>query len=213
MSAASPGAASGAPRVWALVMAAGASRRMGDTNKLLQPLEDKPIVCHVVDALLASAVDQVVVVTGHGEAELRAALTGRQVRFVHNGAHAEGLSTSLRQGLSALPSHVEGALICLGDMPSVRSEHVDALVGAFRPTEQRDICAPYHGGRRGNPILWPARCFAEMRALDGDVGARALLAAQPERICQVELADDAIHVDVDSFDELEELRALTARKR
>lgn len=186
------------PEVWAIVLAAGSSRRMGDVNKLLLPLEGVPLVAHAVDAALACRARGVVVVTGHGAGALRAALPGRPVRFAHNPEHAAGLSSSLRAGLAALPPAAAGALICLGDMPRVRASQLDALIAAFEASAGREVCVPVHRGRRGNPILWPARRFEAMGALEGDVGARALLAEEADRMRRVEMDDAAIHADIDT---------------
>jgi molybdenum cofactor cytidylyltransferase len=89
-------------------------------------------------------------------------------------------------------------VVCLGDMPFVRAEHVAALLGAFEASGGRAICAPRFDGRRGNPVLWPARCFAEMEALGGDAGARALLDAHAAEVCYVPVADAGVVLDVDT---------------
>ncbi len=196
------------PQVAAVVLAAGRSQRMQDRNKLLELLEGKPLVCHVVDELLQTAVRPIVVVTGHQAEQVRAALADRPVVFVHNPDFAAGLSSSLRMGLGQLDSSIDGALICLGDMPRVRAKHIEALIGAFEPEDGREVVLPTFGGRRGNPVLWAARFFPAMRELSGDVGAKELLNRYAESICPVPMADDGITLDVDTP---AALRALTQR--
>ena len=114
-----PREAAGAPpgKVAALVLAAGQSRRMGQANKLLAPVDGRPMVAHAVDAMLASRADPVIVVTGHQADAVRAALAGRPVIWAHNPDYASGLSSSLAAGLAALPEDAEGVVIGLGDMP------------------------------------------------------------------------------------------------
>lgn len=193
-------------RVGAVVLAAGRSRRMGERNKLLAEVDGKPLVAHAVDALLATSVRPVVVVTGHEAAAVRAGLAGRDVRFVHNPDHAEGMSTSLRAGIAALADEaLDAALVSLGDMPWVRPRHVEALVEAFDPASDRTICVPVHARKRGNPVLWAARHFPEMARVSGDVGARALLQAHAGEVALVPVDDVGVHVDVDTPDALEAL--------
>jgi molybdenum cofactor cytidylyltransferase len=193
---------SGAPRmpkIAAIVLAAGRSTRMRGRNKLLLTVRGKPMVAHAVDALLASgAAAPVIVVTGHDSTAVGAALAGRNVRFVNNPDHAEGLSTSLRTGIAAVPADCDGALVCLGDMPLIQPAHLDRLISAFNPVEGRVICVPTHEGKRGNPVLWGAQLFAEMRALAGDVGARHLIGEHADLVREVPVADDSVLTDFDT---------------
>ena len=154
--------------VSALVLAAGRSMRMGPINKLLAPFGGRAMVRHVVEQLAGSSVRPVVVVTGHEAERVREALDGAGASFVHNPAYREGLSGSIRTGLAALPESAEAALVCLGDMPLVTSEHVERLVAAFDPDEGREICVPVFEGKRGNPALFARRFFAEMATVRGD---------------------------------------------
>jgi molybdenum cofactor cytidylyltransferase len=176
---------------------------MGDRNKLLEEVGGKPMVAHVVDALLATQARPVVVVVGHEADRVRAALAEREVRFVDNPEYAAGMSTSLRAGIGALlDQHVDGAFVALGDMPWVRPAHLEALGAAFAPALERSICVPVHQGRRGNPVLWAASYFPEMMAVEGDVGARALLRAHDDQLALVPVDDAAVHVDVDTPEDL-----------
>jgi molybdenum cofactor cytidylyltransferase len=95
----------------------------------------------------------------------------------------------------------------LGDMPRVASAHIDRLIAAFNPGEGRAICVPTWRAKRGNPVLWSARFFPEMRVLEGDTGARALIRAHAEQVCEVEMPDDGVLLDVDTPDALAALRA------
>ncbi|MBM3542733.1 MAG: 4-diphosphocytidyl-2C-methyl-D-erythritol kinase, partial [Alphaproteobacteria bacterium] len=203
-------AAQARPKIAALVLAAGLSRRMG-RNKLVEPVQGVPMVARAVDAALASQAHPVVVVTGHQEDAVRAALgRKRKVTLVHNPDHAQGLSTSLQRGLAALPAACEGVLVCLGDMPRVRAQHLDRLIDAFNPIEGRAICVPTFAGKRGNPVLFARRYFAEMAAIAGDVGARHLIGEHADAVAEVEMDDDGILLDVDSPEALAALTAKTA---
>ncbi|HEX6144428.1 MAG TPA: molybdopterin-binding/glycosyltransferase family 2 protein [Geminicoccaceae bacterium] len=193
-------------KVAGLVLAAGQSRRMGRDNKLLADLEGKPMIAHVVDALLASRASPVILVTGHEADRVRAALGERKVEVVHNPAYALGLSTSLRAGLAALPEDAEGVLIALADMPRLTAAALDRLIAAFNPLEGRGIVVPTVRGKRGNPVIFATRYAEAMAQVAGDVGARHLLGEHADDVVEIEMDDDAALLDVDTRAALEALR-------
>jgi len=195
------------PRIAGLILAAGQSRRMGTLNKLLITVDGKPMVRHVVEAVAASGLAPILVVTGHEHERVEAVLSGLPVRFVHNPGYAEGLSTSLKSGLSALPETADGALVCLGDMPRVVAADIERLIDAFNPLEGRAIIVPTRQGKRGNPVLWAKRFFPEMQEIAGDVGARHLIGAYPESVAEVEMAGDGVLTDIDTPQALARLAA------
>ncbi len=164
-------------------------------TKLVALIHGVPMVRQVVETALASRARPVVVVTGHAAPEVRAALAGLSVGFVANPDYATGMASSLRAGLSALPSDVEGALVLLGDMPGVTAPLLDRLIEAYHSNLDVDAVAPMHAGRRGNPVLLGRALYGVAMALHGDEGARRLLTSA--RILEVEVTDQAVLVDVD----------------
>ncbi|MDA0785294.1 MAG: molybdopterin-binding/glycosyltransferase family 2 protein [Proteobacteria bacterium] len=198
------------PRFAAIILAAGQSRRMGAVNKLLIKVDGKPMMRHAVDAAREAGADPVIVVTGHQPDDVQAA-AGDQATFVHNGAFDEGLSTSLRVGLSAVPASCDGALIALGDMPKVGAEHLRRLVAAHDPDKGHLICVPTRDGKRGNPVFWDRRFFEDMASLGGDVGAKHLIGDYEDLVVEVPMSDDAVLTDVDSPAALERLAANGAK--
>lgn len=191
-----------APRIDAIILAAGQSRRMGRINKLLAEIDGTPMVARVVDAVRQSQVRNVVVVTGHEAERVRAVLAGRAVKFAENTAFADGLSASLTCGLGAIAPGTDGVVVVLGDMPAIRASHLDRLIAAFDPVEGRAICVPTTAGKRGNPVLWGCAFFDEMKAVIGDVGARHLIGEHLDEVCDVAIDDDAIFLDIDTPDAL-----------
>jgi molybdenum cofactor cytidylyltransferase len=185
------------PRVAGLVMAAGRSSRMG-ANKLLMEDNGRPIVARVVEQALAADLADVIVVTGHQEPEMRAALAGQNVRFVPCADYADGMSASLRCGLKALATDIDAVLVLLGDMPRVGTGLLRRMIAAFNPTEGRAIIVPSFQGKRGNPVLWDRRFFAEMTELHGDVGARHLIGEHAELVTEIEAEDAGIFLDIDT---------------
>lgn len=192
-----------APRIGAVVLAAGKSSRMGATNKLTAEVEGRAMVLRAVEAAKLSGAAPVIVVTGHEADAVRAALAAHpDVQFVHNPDFAEGLSTSLRTGAAALPAGLDAAFVCLGDMPDISAAHLARLLAAFDPDEGRTICVPTVGGKRGNPVLWGAAYFAELQGLKGDTGAKHLIGEHAEAVCEVPMPDDAALRDIDTPEEL-----------
>jgi molybdenum cofactor cytidylyltransferase len=186
------------PRIAAIVLAAGRSSRMAPANKLLVEVDGVAMARRAVDAALASQAVATVVVLGNDAARVRRVLDGCQATIVDNPDFAAGLSSSLRAGVAALPADLDGVLVLLGDMPRVTPAHLDRLIAAFAPAEGRAICIPTHRAKRGNPILWDARFLPEMRALDGDQGARGLIGRHADQVCEVEMPDDGVLLDVDT---------------
>jgi molybdenum cofactor cytidylyltransferase len=200
-------AASTAPRIAAIVLAAGRSTRAAPDHKLLVKLPDgRSMIETTVAHVLAADVSRVIVVTGHDADAVKAALKGRDVDYAHAPDYALGLAHSLRAGLAALPSDTSGALVCLGDMPLVEACVLNRLIAAFDPDEGRAIIVPAHRGRRGNPVLWDRKFFGEIAALEGDTGARRLFRVHMEQVAEVEMETDAMLLDFDTPDALTALK-------
>ncbi len=190
-----------------VVLAAGSSTRMGGPNKLLERVDDAPMVLTVVEAALASRADEVVVVTGEDRERVEECLSGLPVRLVWNPDHIEGLSTSLRAGVSALPGGARAVVICLGDMPLVRPGHIDTLIGAFLTDSEGSIFVPTWQGQRGNPVLWTVDLLPEIGTLTGDVGAKVLMSRDPMKVREVPVDEPGVLTDVDTPEALRELTA------
>lgn len=196
----------GSKSVAAIILAAGRSTRMGGPNKLLAELNGKKLVRIVAEQALASKASPVIVVTGHQADEVEATLKGLNVKFVRNPDFATGLASSVKAGVNAVPETADGAVVCLGDMPLIDAKLIDRLVDAFAPDRGSLIAVPVAGGRRGNPVLWSRRFFSELMALDGDVGARHLIARHMEAVTEVEVEGKSAFLDIDTPDMLTDAR-------
>jgi molybdenum cofactor cytidylyltransferase len=194
------------PRLAALVLAAGRGTRMGGPNKLLAEVRKKPIVRHAAEAALASRARPVIVVTGHEREQVEAVLKGLDVRFVHNPHFAEGLATSLKAGLAEVPAEIDAAAVLLGDMPGVTGVLVNKLAAAIDPARGALIAVPTRDGRRGNPVIWSRRFFEDLAKIEGDVGARHLIAQHGEAVVEVSVEDDAAFLDIDTPEALAHAR-------
>src|SRR6202012_2865664 len=135
---------------------------------------------------------------GHQRERVEAVLAGLPVKFVHNPDFADGLGTSLRTGIGAMPPESDGAIVCLGDMPQVDAELIDRLIAAFEPDKGALVVVPTIDGKRGNPVVWSRRFFPDLMAVEGDGGARHLIGRYGEAVAEVPLAGTAALTDVDT---------------
>ena len=191
----------------AVVLAAGRSSRMGGPNKLLAEIAGRPLIRIVVERALGSRARPIVVVTGHQRERVEAALAGLSVKFVHNPNFAEGLGTSLKAGIAALSAEVDGAIVCLGDMPQVDAALIDRMISAFDPAMGALVVVPTIDGKRGNPVVWSRRFFPDLMTVEGDVGARHLIGRYSEVVAEVPLAGAAAFTDVDTPEALQAVKA------
>lgn len=186
-------------RVAAIVLAAGGATRMG-VQKVLLPVDGRPMVARVVDAALGSKAVEVVTVVGHEATRTRAALEGRALTVVHNLDHGAGMSTSLRVGLQALREPVDGAVFLLADQPFVTSALVDRLIDRFSQTRP-PVVRPVVGGRPANPVLMSAALFPEILAQGGDVGGREIVELHQAEVVLVPVDEPRAVADIDTPDD------------
>jgi molybdenum cofactor cytidylyltransferase len=194
-------------RIAAVVLAAGRSTRMGGPNKLLAEIARRPLVRIVAEEALASRADPVIVVAGHQREGVEKALAGLPVRVVHNPDFAEGLGTSLRAGIAAVPADIDGVIVCLADMPRVDAVLMNRLIAAFDPDRGALVVVPTFEGKRGNPVLWSRRFFPDLMAIEGDVGARHLIGRYGEAVAEVPVEGKATLIDVDTPEALSGIKA------
>lgn len=200
------------PRLSAIVLAAGASRRFGADNKLLAAVDGQPMLARVIAAIEAAGIDDVVIVTGHDAARITAATAGPGRRHVFNPRHDEGMGTSVAAGIRALPSDVAGALVAQGDMPGVDADLITALLARFAAAGHDAVTHPRLGdGRQGNPVLWPRRLFGALARLEGDRGGKRLIEAEGTRAIGVAVAGEAAASDIDTPEALAAYRAKGAK--
>jgi molybdenum cofactor cytidylyltransferase len=158
-----------------IILAAGRSSRLGRPKQLL-PLHGEPLIRHTIGRVLASSLDQVILVVGHEAEQVRDVVADLPVETVHNPDAAAGQSTSVRAGLAALSPDVEAAIFILGDQPGIDPKVIDALIAAWRESRS-PVVVPRYEDRMGNPVLFDRRVFPELAALDGDSGARPVVRA------------------------------------
>jgi molybdenum cofactor cytidylyltransferase len=189
------------PVVGAIILAAGASTRMGQPKQLL-PVAGQPMVRRVTAAVCAAGLAQVIVVLGARADAVAGALHGLPAETVANRDWQGGLSTSIRAGLRALRPEIDAALLVLADQPKLGPELLRTLVDHYR-AKGGLIVAPFYQDRRGNPVLFDRALFAELEGVDGDRGGRIIIARHREHVARVDVDDPAVVSDIDTLKDYE----------
>ncbi len=193
----------GTARIAALMLAAGSSRRAGYVNKLLHPFNEKPMVCAVLESVLASRVTESLVVTGYQADQVEQALQSYDVPFCHCPRYAEGMAHTIAAGVSRLQDF-DAVIVCLGDMPHITANTINQLVESQdNPSDK--IIVPVHRGVRGNPVMVGRTFFDSLLQNEGDNGARFLIRQYPDQLIEVEIDDASILQDYDTRDALNTL--------
>lgn len=182
--------------VLGVVLAAGTSSRFGPGNKLLREIDGEPVVRHAVGTLSAARLEHVAVVVGHEAPALREAVAVLDVTVLANEDYAEGKSTAIRSGVAHVAeAGADAVVIALGDMPFVSQSSVNALVRAHEHRPETAFAAAFDG-ERGNPVLFDAVHFDELRVLHGDAGGRHVLREADAAL--VETGDPGVCQDIDT---------------
>ncbi len=191
----SPRARSG---VTAVILAAGQSRRMQGSDKLLRHVGGEPLLRHCVKTALGSAVDHCIVVLRKDAHAHRDALQGLPVQIVEAKEASLGMSASLSAGVLAIENTPKAILVALADMPDVTPKHFNAVISAHDPKKNRLIIYPISpDGKRGHPVLFDAKYTENLAMLEGDTGAKSILQKVPE--CVFELgSNNAVCIDLDT---------------
>jgi len=188
----------------AIILAAGQSKRMGQAKQLLG-IGGKALLQQVLDAVLDSDVDEVLLVLGHEAERIRNAMDVRGARVVVNRDYAQGMITSIREGLKALDKRSEAFFIVLGDQPEIRPAVYNRLIREFRRIRPSPgILLPAYQGEKGHPALFSIKYLAESFKITGDVGFREIIQRHPEEVFLVDVGTAAILADIDTPEDFRE---------
>ena len=179
----------------AILLAAGESRRMGEFKQLLR-LGDKSFVEHCADNLLASRVDEVIIVTGHRELEVRRAIGDRPVSFARNLEYQSGMATSIKRGVQALSESTRACLLALVDQPQISADVINRVIETYEAVRAM-IVIPTYQGRNGHPILLDLRLKEEILTMDPEQGLRQVVRAHSDRVALAEVSSRAVLDDCD----------------
>jgi molybdenum cofactor cytidylyltransferase len=188
--------------IYAIILAAGASERMGKP-KMLLPYRGKSIVEHVIDQVSQAGIDNVLVVLGKYRKAIKRLLKRYPVQFTVNDHYKEGMLSSVQKGFASLPAGVKAAMICLGDQPSIPCYVHNQLIDAYQ--HGKGVILPVHGGRRGHPVLIDMKYKEEIFALPAEKGLVELMRRHAEDIAEVKVDTPLIHRDVDTPEDYERM--------
>jgi len=190
----------------AILLAAGSSRRMGNANKLLLPYQGKPLLYSTAEQILASGIDEMIVVTGHDQTAVTEALHPLPVRITHNPNHEEGMTSSIQAGVRI--ARGKGYMICLSDMVLITSEEYALLQQAFKEhylSDDHCIIQPGYKGEKGNPVIFSSAYRSAILQHPEKEGCRQILRSNTTHIVPVHMPTDHILRDIDYPDEYQSL--------
>jgi molybdenum cofactor cytidylyltransferase len=183
-----------------ILLAAGASRRMG-SDKLGLPWRNSTVLSSTLARWMAvPELDEILLVRRHDSPELRRP----DIKILVNAFADEGMGSSLRLAARSLPSGTRAVVVGLADMPEIASGTISSLVQAWRQLGPAGIVAPVHGGRRGHPVVLGSQHFPALRALTGDQGGRVILQDRADDLQLVDVDDPGVLVDLDTPADLEQ---------
>jgi molybdenum cofactor cytidylyltransferase len=183
----------------ALILAGGAGRRFGG-GKLLAWFGGEPLIRRTAERIAAAGFAETLVVTGAGDAAIRAALAGLGCRIIHADDWEEGMAATLRTGIAAVPPEAAGACVFLGDMPLVPVSLCPTLIQAA--SEAGYAARSRFEGKPGHPVAFTRAAFADLLTLEGDQGATALLKKRPGEVAYCETTDAGALLDIDTSEDL-----------
>jgi molybdenum cofactor cytidylyltransferase len=196
-------------RVEGIILAAGLSTRLPDTDKVWIDISGSPMISRVVRECLASQLDRVIVVLGPSSSACTASeasvLSHPKLSKVINARPEAGMSESIRIGLSSVDPSSAGAALILVDQPLITAGVIDALIATFKSNREK-IVAPVVNGRRSTPVIFPATLFHEVMQITGDVGARSVVNRHTENVIGLEMGALYDDTDLDTADDLVRIR-------
>jgi len=183
-------------RIWAIILAAGESRRMGEP-KLLLPFGRTTIIETVVEHCLESSVDGILVVLGHQWQKILEKIKNYAVETTVNPDYKTGMLSSVQWGFRKLPREARAALVVLGDQPGISAQTIDQVIDAFQGGT-KEIVLPVFKDSKGHPLLVSVKFRRDIQSLDAATGLRGLLALHPADIMKVEMPNHSILQDIDN---------------
>jgi 4-nitrophenyl phosphatase len=197
------------PRIAAVILAAGASSRFGQPKQLLE-WDNRPLILSTVDTAWAAGLNPIIVVLGAYADEIEPVLLDRPVQLQRNYHWSEGISSSIRTGITALPGSVDGALFIPGDQPLLTVAFLKELIECFGRDDKEIVVPTTTDGSRGSPVLFARRFFPELSQLLGDAGGRLLLNRYPDDIFSLLVKDSRLLMDIDTPEAYAKFREFTA---
>ena len=181
----------------AIILAAGESKRMTLGNKLLLRKNNVPLIKITFENIKASKVDNISIVLGKNLESIKNIISDQNVNFLKNNDYQNGISTSIKKGIENLNPASCGVLICLGDMPLIKTDTYNEIIDAFYKSNNQSII-PYFKKKRGNPILFSQLHFKELISITGDNGAKFFINEKKNEFLSISVSDEGVLFDIDN---------------
>jgi molybdenum cofactor cytidylyltransferase len=185
--------------IWAVVLAAGESKRMGEA-KLLLPFGEKTIIETVIENVIQSKVEKILIVLGSGREKIEQRIKNYSLKIAFNPNFRSGMLSSVHAGFQALPEYAQAALVVLGDQPSISTSVINELIDAYKRT-RKGIVLPIYKSERGHPVLIDMKYRNEIENLSPDIGLRGTVYNHPEDILEVEMKSQSVLRDIDYIED------------
>jgi molybdenum cofactor cytidylyltransferase len=196
--------------IGAVLLGAGAGRRMGGRAKPLLELGGVPLVLRQLIALSDAGVDELVIVLGHYAEQILPVIEHFPLTVVHNPRPDDGQVSSQRLGLAAMSPNLDAVLVALADQPLISEQDITSLIGAFKKRpEGTSVVAPRVAGQPGNPVIFSGAVREQILAGDGNAGCRQWRAGHPEAVHHFDTESERFIVDVDTLEDLERFERRT----
>ncbi len=187
----------------AILLAAGESKRMGQPKQLL-PFRGSTLLGQIVENLLQSQAAETIVVLGSQAEKIIPQIAGEPVKIVVNQDFDQGMSSSIKCGLSHISEAADGVMIVLGDQPLIEKETIDLLIERHRQSE-RGIILPVHNGTRGHPVIFKMKYKDELLRLTGDIGGKQIVERHPSDVLEVEVDSESVVMSIDAESDYQSL--------
>lgn len=186
-------------KIWALILAAGESKRMG-FPKMLLDFGGITMLERVIENVKGSDVDQIMVVLGAEHEKLKIIMRNLMVSFCYNEKFADGMLSSVKCGFNSIPVGYRAVLVFQGDQPLIKSDLINSVIKAYRSSGY-GLIMPVCNGKRGHPLLIDNKYNAEIKLLDSSEGLRSLAVKFAKDVLEIETGDEGILRDFDTYDE------------
>lgn len=179
--------------VHAIILAAGASSRMGSPKQLLI-WQDRPLLAHAIDSARSVLAERIVVVLGANAETIKSAVDLNGISVMLNPDWADGMAGSIRAGIQVLPANASAVLLMLCDQPLISAAHLQNLLQAWQQAPERIVASQY-AESFGVPAVLPAAFFSQLASLTGDRGAKPLMMQCQETLVRVPLQEAELDID------------------
>ena len=188
----------------AILLAAGESKRMVDENKLVKKYKNIPLIKHAVSNVLNSPIDELIIVLGYQKKSIEKIIgENKKIKFIANPNFESGIASSIKKGLDSLSKETEAFFICLGDMPNVNKEIYNQLINASFGNKDKEIFVPYYQERQANPILFSKKMKDEIQKIEGDFGAKKIIADNEKKVFKLSIQDKGVITDFNNINDFE----------